>query len=74
MNVAEALGFNQTRVAEIGVGSHKPNMGRGGVNIPDTMYMADELKVKTKKGEGSFYGEEIKQCKNTEKTNWSDVL
>jgi hypothetical protein len=72
LDVAEALGFNKTRVAEIGVGSHKPNMGRGGVPMPDSMYVIDELNVKTKKGIG--IGESIKQNKNTEKTSWSDII
>ena len=73
INVSEELGFPQQRLPEIGPGSHKPNMGRGGVALSDKYYFGEpELKINEKKGCG--IGESVKAKKtDTNKPKWSDV-
>ena len=78
VDVAEELGFKQSRLPEIGPGSHKPKMGRGGVPIPDNYYGESDLKIPEKKGIGT--GEKVKhekaekEKKDSNKTSWTDVI
>jgi hypothetical protein len=77
IDVSNELGFSQNRLPEIGPGSHKPQRGRGGLQLPNEYYFPDsDLTVPMKKGEG--VGEKVKQEK-TDKTKdttpkWSDVV
>jgi len=73
INVSEELGFSQQRLPEIGPGSHKPNMGRGGVALSTEYYLPkNDLEVKEKKGSG--IGESVKTKKtDTNKPKWSDM-
>jgi len=76
VDVSEELGFSQQRLPEIGPGSHKPNLGRGGVALSTEYYFpesASDLKVTEKKGIG--IGEKIKsdQKTDTNKPKWSDI-
>lgn len=74
VNVSEELGFSQQRVPVIGPGSHKPNMGRGGVALSNDYYFPEtDLTVKEKKGKG--IGEMIStRKKDADKPKWSDIL
>ena len=38
ISVSEELGFPQHSLPEIGPGSHKPNLGRGGLSLPSEYY------------------------------------
>lgn len=79
IDIAEELGFNQTRVPAIGPGSLKPNMGRGGLPLSDESYYGlEHIDVPKKKGPG--IGDRVKQEKTKkvegkkDKPSWSDVL
>ena len=73
INVSEELGFSQQRLPEIGPGSHKPKLGRGGVALRDESYYGLEIDVKQKKGMGVAAPTTKSPSKSTEKPRWSDV-
>jgi hypothetical protein len=75
IDMSKELGLNNTRTPDIGPGSLKPNMGRGGVPIPDSMYLGEgDFTVKEKKGivrnEPSTNTSESKDTK----IKWGDIL
>lgn len=72
-DMSEELDLNLARAPEMGPGALKPNMGRGGVPVPDNYYLDDDLKVPTKKGLGIGEKEAEKKDK-TSATGWSDVI
>lgn len=76
VDVSEELGFSQPRLPEIGPGSHKPNLGRGGVALSTEYYFSDnDLKVTEKKGQGSITPSAKKNTNtDTSKPKWSDIL
>ena len=83
IDIAEELGFNQSRMPAIGPGSHKPNMGRGGLPLSDESYYGLEaIDVPKKKGPGSL-GESVKREKtervnkekrDNNKPSWTDII
>jgi len=77
LNVSEELGFSQQSLPEIGPGSHKPNLGRGGVALSNDYYFPEstsDLKVKEKKGTGIGEVEKTKKNTDTNKPKWSDII
>lgn len=75
IDVAEELGFPQQRLPSTGQGSHKPNLGRGGIALPDNYYFPDnDLNVKMKKGEGIAAPVKSNQLKDNSKPKWSDII
>lgn len=76
INVADELGFSQQRLPDIGPGSHKPAMGRGGLPLPSDYYLPDnDLIVLQKKGIGVAARVPSDKTKNTDsKPKWSDII
>jgi hypothetical protein len=72
-DIAEELGFKQSRLPDIGPGSLKPSYGRGGSPVPDNYYLGEsDLKVKEKKGEGIAESKKSPKT-DTNKPKWSDL-
>ena len=73
VDIAEELGFKQSRLPDIGPGALKPYYGRGGVALSTEYYLGEkELKINEKKGSG--IGESVKTKKiDTNKPKWSDM-
>lgn len=66
VDMSGELDLNLTRSPAIGPGSLKPNMGRGGVPIPDSTYFGDsDLEIKSKKG---------KPATSSGENSWSELL
>lgn len=75
VDIAEELGFKQSRLPDIGPGALKPSYGRGGspVPVPDNYYGESDLTVPQKKGVG--IGTPVKSTLNKDsKPKWSDVI
>lgn len=74
VDIAEELGFKQSRLSDIGPGALKPSYGRGGSPVPDNYYLGEsDLKVKEKKGEGIAAPTKTAQPNDTAKPKWSDI-
>jgi hypothetical protein len=74
IDVSEELGFSQQRLPEVGPGSHKPNLGRGGVALSEKYYLGEpDLKVTEKKGDGIAAPVKKAQPSDTSKPKWSDI-
>lgn len=75
VDIAEELGFKQTRLTDIGPGALKPSYGRGGSPVPDKYYLGEsDLKVPEKKGDG--IAAPIKKIPESgiTKLKWSEVV
>lgn len=74
INVADELGFSQQRLPDIGPGSHKPNLGRGGLSLPSDYYIPEnDLIVPHKKGVGIAAPAKTESGKDS-KPKWSDII
>lgn len=74
IDVAEELGFHNQRMPEIGPGSHKPSLGRGGLHLPSEYYLPDnDLVVPYKVGVG-IAAPAKSEPKKDSKPKWSDII